>query len=114
MRIRPKPEAPHGDSIRESIDLNLTDSDLTIARIASEMAMGRSSLYRLWNAHFRVTIHEYIKRRRMELAQEMLRTGRWRVADMARVCGFGSQSYFTHAYKEAFGHPPTEELGKTT
>lgn len=114
MRFRPNTEAPSAEAIREHIDRNLTDSDLTIARIALDMAMGRSSLYRVWNAQFRIPIHTYIIRRRLELAREMLQTGRFRVTDVALGCGFSSQSYFTNAYRNAFGCPPTKDLGTTT
>lgn len=108
MRIRPKTEALHAEDIRAHIDRNLTDSDMSIARLAAEMAMSRSSLYRVWNAHFRVSIHAYILRRRLDLAHEMLQTGRYRVTDVALVCGFSSQPYFTKAFKKAFGCPPSE------
>lgn len=106
--------APDAEAIRAHIDLNLTDPDLTIARIAADMAMGRSSLYRVWSAEFRIPIHAYILRRRLELARDMLQTGRFRVTEVALGCGFSSQSYFTNAYKNAFGGPPTRDLGTTT
>lgn len=114
MRFRPTTDTPPAETIREHIDRNLTDSELTIARIASDMAMGRSSLYREWNAHFRIPIHSYILRRRLELAQEMLRTGRFRVTDVALGCGFASQAHFSKAYKSMFGNPPIQDLGTTT
>ncbi len=114
MRFRPTTDIPTADTIREHIDRHLTDSELTIAKIASELAMGRSSLYRVWNAQFRIPIHSYIRRRRVELAQEMLRTGRFRVTEVALGCGFASQAHFSKAYKSMVGHSPNQDLGTTT
>jgi AraC-like DNA-binding protein len=51
----------------------------------------------------------YLKNWRLSLAQDMLRTGTWRVSEVARRAGYDSDASFSRAYKTRFGHPPAAD-----
>ena len=50
--------------------------------------------------------HEYLLRRRVERAQEMLAQTDMSVVDVALSVGFQSQSHFTVVFNRFVGHPP--------
>jgi transcriptional regulator GlxA family with amidase domain len=50
--------------------------------------------------------HEYLLRRRVERAQEMLQQTAMSVVDIALSVGFQSQSHFTVVFNRFVGRPP--------
>jgi AraC family transcriptional regulator len=50
--------------------------------------------------------HRYVLRRRIALAQDLIRQGRLPLAEIAVVCGFNSQSHFTQRFREVAGVTP--------
>jgi AraC-like DNA-binding protein len=63
--------------------------------------------------HFRqvhgMTIFEYLRARRLELAREMLRLGTLPVSQIGYRVGFSSPAAFTTAYRRRFGLTPSRE-----
>jgi AraC-like DNA-binding protein len=52
------------------------------------------------------TPHQYVLRRRVERAAELLATTRTPLAAVAAETGFSSQTHLTHAFSRAYGVPP--------
>ena len=50
--------------------------------------------------------HEYLLRRRVERAQEMLVEGATSLVEIALSVGFQNQSHFTSVFKRFVGQPP--------
>jgi AraC-like DNA-binding protein len=50
--------------------------------------------------------HEYLLRRRIEHAQQLLLKSRHNVLDVALSCGFRSQAHFTTVFKRLVGETP--------
>lgn len=50
--------------------------------------------------------HEYLLRRRIQHAQQLLLESPYKVLDIALSCGFRSQSHFTTVFKRMVGEPP--------
>jgi AraC-like DNA-binding protein len=61
-------------------------------------------------AQFRATTgvrpHEYLLRRRIERAQEMLRGSKDPIVDVALQVGFQTQAHFTSTFRKFVGQPP--------
>lgn len=55
-----------------------------------------------------VTIHQYVISHRLNKAKEMLRFSTTSAVEIAEKCGFTDASYFTKAFKNAFGCTPKE------
>jgi len=89
----------------EYIDANL-DTPIGLADIAESTGMTRMH----FAAQFRRTTgmrpHEYLLRRRIEHAQDLLRQTGGSVLDVALRCGFRSQAHFTTVFKRFVGDTP--------
>ena len=75
------------------------------------MAMSRTSLYRKVKGLLGISANEYIRKRRLQRAYQMLQSERFSkntIAGIAYDCGFSSVSYFRSCFKEEFGILPGE------
>jgi AraC-like DNA-binding protein len=90
----------------------LSDPDLTLSDIARECCLSLDYLHRLFRNDGR-TMWEYLKSERLQRARELLDLGtlrRMTVTELALECGFSNMSYFSTAFKRAFGLCPREVL----
>ena len=51
-------------------------------------------------------------KKRMNKAQQLLKTGKYTVLEVALEIGYDDQSSFGRAYKRFFNYPPNEERPK--
>ena len=54
------------------------------------------------------SFNEYLIRKRMEKAGELLRNTSMKVSDIAEQCGYDNQRYFSSSFKKFYGCTPTE------
>lgn len=94
--------------IREYMDRNLCDAALRVSAL-SEM-FGTSEVYfrREFKKYYGLTPIEYIKKRRLETACQLLSTNLYPVAEVAIRSGFDSISYFSSEFHRHFGCSPRE------
>jgi len=90
-----------------ALEKHHSDADLSLAQLASLLAMSERQLQRKLKAVTNVTPREYVRNFRLAKALHMLETGE-RASDVAFAVGFTSQSYFTSCFKARFGVTPTE------
>ena len=83
--------------------------DLPLSDFANYTGRSLSAFNRDFRSIFGFSPEKWLIRKRLDLARELLRSGSERVQDVMADAGFGNLSYFSRAYKEAFGHPPSEE-----
>jgi AraC family transcriptional regulator len=65
-------------------------------------------LSREFHKHYRMTIGEYIRRRRIEHASELLSKSELPLAEIASTCGFSDQSHFCALFKKHAGVTPAK------
>lgn len=87
------------------------DTPLTLDDLASLVGRSRFHFSRLFKASTGVTPHQYVVRRRVERARELLRTGGV-IADVAVAVGFASQSHLTAHIRRAFGCTPGQLIAR--
>lgn len=87
------------------IDRNLA-KDLQLEQVAKEAAMSPAYFSTLFKKLNGVTLWEYIRSRRIELATEMLISGQEPVAQIALACGYNSISNFNRSFKAITGLSP--------
>lgn len=80
---------------------------LTITQIADHCNLSRRTLERRFRDQLGHSIHDEILALRMTRAEELLRTSNLPLGEIARLCGFHSQAYFTRAVHQKFGRPPS-------
>lgn len=75
---------------------------------------GLSEVYfrKLFTEEFHVTPHRYLVGLRIQKAQQLLREGGFRVAQVAERCGFSNEYHFSRAFKRLTGMTPSEYARK--
>lgn len=79
---------------------------MSLADVASAAGLSRMHFAAQFRAATGLRPHEYLLRRRVERAQEMLRGTRGSLVDVALAVGFQSQSHFTTVFKRFVGQSP--------
>jgi AraC-like DNA-binding protein len=94
--------------VRRFIENHLHDGDLTPDRIASELSVARSTLFRAFKPLGGVA--GYVQRRRLEVIRGLLLNPleARSISDLALTFGFTNQSHFAVAFKKAFGRSASE------
>jgi len=97
------------------INDNISDSNLSVEELASQLKLSRSQLYRKIKALTGQTVNEFIRRVRLERAKQILDSGRANISEACFSVGFSSPSYFSKCFKAHFGILPSEiETKKNT
>ena len=99
-------EAARLETIIRYVDEHFTE-DLTLQRLATQFGTTVSGLNRLCRRAGRVTMHQYLIRRRIECARLELSRGRT-VTDAAYASGFGNLSHFVRIFRQKTGLSPKE------
>ncbi|MGO4814700.1 helix-turn-helix transcriptional regulator [Cupriavidus sp. 2MCAB6] len=89
----------------EFIDAHLSDP-IGLADIAGSAGLTRMHFAAQFRRATGLRPHEYLLRRRIEHAQELLRHADGNVLDVALRCGFRSQAHFTTVFKRFVGDTP--------
>jgi AraC-like DNA-binding protein len=80
----------------------------TVAELAKEAALSRSTFFERFNRAVGVAPMEYLLTWRMALAKDLLRRNEGRVADIAQRVGYSSASTFSVAFTRHVGRPPSQ------
>lgn len=85
------------DSFRERVKLTT---------IAEHVGVHPAHLSRVFRQHYNCSIGQYIRRLQVDHASELLRSSSRSISEIALICGFCDQSYFTNAFKRCLGTTP--------
>ncbi|MET4476708.1 AraC family transcriptional regulator [Bradyrhizobium sp. F1.13.3] len=81
-------------------------SSLTIADVAAECRLTPSHFARSFRRSTGLAPHAFLSRLRIEEAKRLMTTTKLPLADVALICGFGDQSYFTRVFSRTAGMSP--------
>ncbi|MEW6645105.1 MAG: AraC family transcriptional regulator [Pseudomonadota bacterium] len=81
-------------------------SSLTIADVAAECRLSPSYFARSFKCSTGVAPHEFLSNMRIDEAKRLMLTTKLPLADIALICGFGDQSYFTRVFSRSVGASP--------
>jgi AraC-like DNA-binding protein len=107
------PATAHRAAARSYIEDHLTSPALGAGQVAAAIGISERQLSRVFAAEG-VSVPRHILTRRLCLAYALLssqRSGSQPVADIAARCGFTSAAYFSHAFRQHFGHR-ARDLGR--
>ncbi|KAF2328091.1 AraC family transcriptional regulator [Flavobacterium ginsenosidimutans] len=91
----------------EFIDQNL-DSDLSLDAVSEIAFFSSFHFHRVFKFVTEQTLHEYVKRRRIEKSASDLLHKNITAAEIAHKYGFSDNSSYSRAFKKYFGVSPTE------
>ena len=91
----------------EFIDAHLGDS-IAAQDVARSASISESECLRCFHATIGTTPIQYLRRRRVQRAAQLLASTKEKTADIAAKCGFQDMSYFARTFREMEGCTPTE------
>jgi AraC family transcriptional regulator len=94
--------------LRRVLDFFAThlSDDPTVAELASECGLSAGYFSRAFRQTTGVTPHQWLIRKRIERARQLLLGNGLGLADIALVCGFVDQSHFTRVFAKLEGDSP--------
>jgi AraC family transcriptional regulator len=90
---------------QEFIDANL-DGDPSIAQMASECGLSRSYFTRAFKQAMGMPPHQWLTKRRLEGAKQLMQETRLELVQIAIASGFADQSHFTRVFSRREGLSP--------
>jgi two-component system response regulator YesN len=95
--------------IREAIDYinNHLKNELTQKEVADHVHLNPSYLSVLFKEHVKLTFSEYVTRRRIQRAKELLISTNLPINDIAEESGYKTAKYFIKIFKELEGMTPS-------
>ncbi len=96
----------HLRAARDLVDRSFTEP-LDVAQLAAVARLSRWHFHRLFTATYGTTPAHYLTRRRVERAQDLLRTSNLTVTEVCHAVGFSSLGSFSGRFKELVGESPS-------
>lgn len=81
---------------------------ITVAEVARAAAMSEFHFFRLFKAVYGVSPHQYAVKKRIILAQELIRRRKGTLSEIAFLCGFADVFAFSKAFKKHTCVPPSQ------
>ena len=100
------PQDPKIRAVLSYINENLA-ATLSVDALAERVYLSRYHFMRLFKAQTGVSVHAYVRQRRLLYAARLIREGMG-AAQAAAESGFGDYSSFHRAFKQSFGMSPGE------
>ena len=111
-QVRQQPERPDPQSqflfdLRISVARHMAESDETLGLVQQELGLSQMQLYRKLKAIADITPTLFVRQVRLEQARELLLTTDLQIAEIAYQVGFNDPAYFSRAFSDHFGQPPS-------
>lgn len=90
------------------IDEHFCECDLHMIDVCKEVNISESTLRRIFSAFYGIPPKKYLVQRRLEKAVEMLIEDEKSVKEVAAMCGFDDEKYFSRVIKKKYGCAPSE------
>lgn len=94
--------------IKELVENNMNNSELTSTYLCNELAMSSSKLYRKIKELTDLSPNEFIRTVRLKKSAILLKTKKHNVSEVADMVGFNDPLYFSRCFKKQFGHSPSQ------
>ena len=90
------------------VNKHISDSSLSVDRLAEMMSMGRTKFYGKVKKLTGMSPNKYLMDIRMKKAADLLADGELTVAEVSYKVGFEDPSYFNKCFKAAYGVVPSK------
>lgn len=88
------------------IEKNFNDNNFNIDSLVSSLSISPSYLRREFKKAFSVTPIDYLKHVRLQKALSLLSSDYYSIDELAKICGYGSTSYFIQSFHKSTGYSP--------
>ncbi len=100
------------EKITDLILENLDNEKVDVSFLSEMLSMSSSTLYRKVKALTGLSTNEFIRKVKINRAEELLLTGKFSVTEVGYLVGINSTVYFRKTFKEEFGLTPMEYIKK--
>ena len=100
------------DSLILFMEKNYQESSLSVDSLCAGVNMSRSQLYRKMQSLTSLSVQEFIKNFRLKKAAILLRSGEYRISDIAYRTGFSDPKNFSKNFKNQYGVTPSQYVDK--
>lgn len=90
------------------VEQNLTTPNYTVERLAQDLCMDRTGLYKKMTSMLGKTPTAFIRSIRVQHAVKLIQTGTLTMTEVAEQSGFSSASYMAKCFQEDLGKNPSE------
>ncbi|MGL4292336.1 MAG: two-component regulator propeller domain-containing protein [Bacteroidales bacterium] len=94
--------------LNDIINRNIANSDLDVKFITDEIGMSRATLYNKLKQLTDTSVNDYINKLRIAKAGALLKQSDLPIQEIAGLCGYSNQRYFSTAFKQHTGLSPSK------
>ena len=98
------------DRVMNVINHNLSNSDLSIDKVAEEVGISRVHLHRKMKELTGQTPHDFIRNLRLKQAANLLSRPGMNITEVVYACGFNNTASFSTIFKKFYGMTPREYM----
>ncbi len=91
--------------VKQYID-DTNDFSFNIDDIAEKFSYSKNHIIRAFKSKYKVTPYEYMQKRRMDVAESLLKNTVYSVAEVAEKLSFCDARYFSGCFSKRYGIPP--------
>jgi YesN/AraC family two-component response regulator len=96
--------------VNSIIEAHLDEAEFGVNELCRAVGLSRPQLFRKLKALTDKSIVAYLRSARLHKARELLLTGERNISEVAFEVGFNDPLYFSRAFSQEFGFPPTALL----
>ena len=100
------------ERLKEIVETNMAEEDFDLHLLTTKAGMGERQLERKLKALIDQTPNQFVRAMRLQRAKQLLEQNAGTVSEIAYMVGFNNIPYFSKAFREAFGKPPSEMKGE--
>ncbi len=98
--------------LKEIVEANMEEEDFDVKELSRKAGMSDRQLERKLKALIDQTPNQFIRSMRLQRAKQLLEQNAGTVSEIAYMVGFNNIPYFSKAFREVFGKPPSEVKGE--
>ncbi|MBQ8849122.1 MAG: helix-turn-helix transcriptional regulator [Clostridia bacterium] len=104
----PKEQASKIAPAIEKLSSDFTDNSLTVSYLSELCGMSEVYFRRIFINRFGVSPKEYMIRKRIEYAKQLLSSGQFSIKEVAELCGYSEPCHFSREFSKRVGVSPTD------
>lgn len=94
--------------IVQTVERNMANSEFSVEQLSSELSMSNSQLYLKMTAIINLSPLDFIRKIRLKRAAQLLKSGEYRISEVAFMVGFQDSKYFSKIFKKEYKILPSE------
>ena len=107
FHVRPPSVARSAFAVMEIMDADISNH-IPLKDLARNVCTNECTLKKTFKYIFKITVYQYLLKRRMVYAENLLQTTSLLERDIALLCGYQSLAGFITSFRKYFGYSPGE------